>query len=602
MTLTAKGDVQLGGNPYLLTRGGYRMGQSRAAEPRFGGATEQQFEHADNWTYWGSEKWYGMGWPDFEPGGPFLDGYGLDLSLSGQIKVAKNLVQSKADAVNVDGYVAIPLGHNWIVFIGKTDGTMFSSHDAGASWTTNASSLGVGIKPRGTYGILKNDYYLGTTGGKLAKAVFNDDGTGAVSFLDMGIGGPSPNDTYVLGAFQGKLWVGSINYIGTFDGTNWQQQFAGVVDGTVIAGAVGNSVLYMMTSGPQARLYMTDGSQLIQLAILGSDFVPSSMIFLETLMIFGASTDDANTQGEVWRIEPGGQGLRSFFTFGPQDGNDYGIRSAIVDRGVALWGANRKTGIGVYDPDLDVYEDVTLGFYVGSTIDTVTGIIHGILQSKSVLYCGIQGQGIYKQGVPGKFRITSSVFGGVTKHIQKLWGFGELYHSTLLNGQTITAKASKDGTTFTTWGTSDVDGETFKIIDAPTDYKNPYLQWDLSGDAFSNDLTIFGYALGFVEVSDNPKKEWDLVIAVEGSTAKPQMYRDFTNNPRTALQMVTELNALWNKRTTFDDLDGTQYTVMFRVPSLRSTTGQLAGELVRVVESGTLTELEFGYRVHLVEL
>ncbi|HET7713850.1 MAG TPA: hypothetical protein VFK94_06445 [Patescibacteria group bacterium] len=600
MTLTDKGDIQINGQPYRLVRGGYQIGQSAASEPRMGGATEQEFEHTDNWTYYGNAKWYGMGWPEFEPGGPFLDGYGLDLSIAGSVKIAKQLILSQASVADSGGYVAVPLGHNWIVFIGKTSGTMWTSNNAGASWSSFADALGVGIKPRGTYGILKNDYYIGSTLGKLAKFVFNDDGTGAVTFLDMGVGGPSPNDTYVLGAYKGKLWIGSINSIHTYDGTTWTQMFTGTVDGTVIAGAVGNNVMYMMTSGPQSRLYMTDGTQLLQLAVLGSDFVPTSMVFLETLMIFGHSTDDSNTKGEVWRMEEGG--IRPFFKFGADDGQDYGIRCAVVDRGKVLWGANRKSGIGVYDPDLDIYDDVTMGFYVGSTIDTVAAGVHGILQSKGVLYCGIEGSGLYKQGTPGKFRLTGSLFGANTKHINKLWGFAEIYHSALAAGQHIDVRVMKDGVTPNAWGISDTLASTFKIIPGTADYKSPYIQYDLVGDAFGADLTIFDMSLAFVEISDNPKKEWDLVIAIEGSVKHPQIYIDGTDNPRSAMTMAAELNALWNKRTTFDDVDGVRYNVIFRVPRLRATSGPLSGEMVRIVDGGAVSELSFAYKVHLVEL
>jgi hypothetical protein len=60
--------------------------------------------------------------------------------------------------------------------------------------------------------------------------------------------------------------------------------------------------------------------------------------------------------------------------------------------------------------------------------------------------------------------------------------------------------------------------------------------------------------------------------------------------------MLTELNALWNTVTTFDDLDGTQYNVVFRAPKQRTD------DINKDVASGAVTDLVVNYAVHLVQM
>ena len=585
MSNSTAGDILIGGQPYLLSPNGYLVRESPKSAPRIGGATGKDFIHADEWNYWGESDWIGMGQSDWIADGPFSDGYGLDLTTPGQITIAKQLASTQADAANTGGYVAFTDGTTRCWFIGKTNGTAYYSADL-AAWTSAANTPAAGQLATSS-GTLKGVQYVTTDGGKL----YSLSGTAWANVA----GEPLATPAYILGSYKGKLWIGYANALYYYDGTAWSTtQFAGFIDGTPIVGAVGNGVLYFITKGPQSRVFLTDTNQLHHVATLGSDFLPKAAVFLETLLLFGHGSDDTNTAGQVWRLETGG--VAPIFTY-KDFTNDFGIRSAVQDGSVILWGANRKTGIGVYDPSLDIFQDVQMGFYVSSTIDTLTGAVHGITQFQGLRVCGIEGQGIYKQTTPGTYQIRSSKFDGNTKNINKLWGFGELNHSALISGQTAVLKTSKDGTTLDTWGTSSTAGDTTAIIPGPVNYKSPFLQYDVSGTANGSALSIFDISLSNVEMSDNPKRQWELALDLQGGTTDLQQMRDGTFNTRSAAQMMADLAALWNTKTTFQDIDGSLYTVLLKGPSARMS------EILKDVSgAGALEDLVAFYRVTIIQL
>lgn len=589
MALTTTGDILLNNLPYLIRKGTYQLFESKKSYPRTGGASAPEFNHGDSWTYQGQSDWIGTGQKDWLADGPFFDGWGLDLSAAGQINVAKQLAQTQADAVNV-GWIPLTIDTTRFCMIGKTDGKTYYTTDL-TTWSVknlaDAGYLPAGITPY-TVGQLKGVYYVSVSNGKLYST------TDGLTYTDKSTGGPT-TPAYILGAYKGKLYVGYANALYTYDGTTWTQLFTGFIDGTPTLGAVGNNVIYMVTSGPRAKVYMTDSNQLYHAGTIDNDFLPRACAYVETLHIVGSQTDDALTKGQWYRLQK--TGLTPIFTYG--DGTvDSGIRSAYLNDNRMYWGANRASGLGVYDPTMDLFADSQMGFYVSSVISSVAGTVHGIGQFNKVMVCGIEGYGIYKQTTPGTFSVTGSNYDGNTKNINKVWGFSEIHHSTLQAGQTVTVATSKDaGSNFTTWGTSNTVGDASKLIAAPNNYKTAYNMYKMTGDANGVDLSIFDIAFAFFEAADNPKKEWAFTLILEGGTGgEYQVMRDQTLNTRSATTMITELNNLWNTKTSFDDLDGTSYTVLFRPPVGR------VDDQIKDVQSGAITDMVIFYNVRLSEI
>src|SRR5687767_13983281 len=124
MAITAAGHVRINNRDYLIKRGTYQVFESQRSHPRFGGATDKEFLQGNNWTYWGQSDLIGDIEDDWIGDGPFQTGYGIDISaVDGQVKLAKALIQTQADAANSAGYVSFTAGTTRMWFIGKTNGT-----------------------------------------------------------------------------------------------------------------------------------------------------------------------------------------------------------------------------------------------------------------------------------------------------------------------------------------------------------------------------------------------------------------------------------------------------------------------------------------------
>ena len=580
-------DIKLNGKGYRLTSpGGWKFSESPKSLPGAGRASSEEFSDADDWSRWGQSDWQGEGQDDWLGDGPYLEGYGLDLDQTGAINVAKALTQARS--ASSTGWVMFPVAQTCLVCIGKTTSTM-EKKAAGGGWSSTSNIPASGVKPT-SWGILKGVYYVGGDNGRIYSTT---DGT---TFTDKGTQGPT-TPSYILGAVKGKLYVGSANKLLTYDGTTWAEVFATLIDGTPVIGARGSGGLYFITQGPYSVIYWTDGNQLHQMAAFGSDFMPKDCAFKNRLHIVGSTNSETNTLGSWWALSQ--NQLDLLYDFG--DGTkDYGIRSLLDDGNKLYWGANNMTGAGVFDETLDLYEDFQGGFYVGSTIDSITtGVVDGMAQFEGIVYVGIQGQGIYGQATPGTYRVRSSLFSGQSKNVNKAWGIAEVRHSSLVSGQTCVVKTLKDGVTLDTWGTSSTVGTVNKIIDAPTTpYKSPVLQYELSGTANGSVMSINSIQFSFIEASDNPKRRWILTIQLEGSADDQMQYQDGTDIGRSSVAMKAELDALWNTITSFEDIDGTTYSkVIVKFPAAR------ADEIIKDADSaGTLTEVVMPYQIHLTQL
>jgi hypothetical protein len=232
-----------------------------------------------------------------------------------------------------------------------------------------------------------------------------------------------------------------------------------------------------------------------------------------------------------------------------------------------------------------------------------------LTEVKGVRYAGIEGAGIYKTTTPGTFKVKHGLYGADQRNIQKRWGQAEIRHTTLLGGQVVTVKTTKNPTDAEdNWGNSTGSGVP---IPAPSGYKTPYLSVMLSGDANGQALTIYDVALAYLRVPDVTKKEWRLTIAVEGhnvvhgnvQSGNRQFDRSGVEQSRTSMQMISDLNALWNQTVSFEDLDGTTHTVIVRGADARPSAGNTrSGEIDRHVTAGTVDNLSMPYTLHLIEL
>lgn len=616
---TSLGDILLDGKPYSLDIGGYHVSESirtrpsPAAQPR----TLSTFEHQNNWQYMGQSSWAGMGFPKYEGDvGTFKDAYGIDIGTEGELRIANKLAIDLADTTNPDGYVAYRIGypvghasfgHDRAIFQGKTTATSFSKDTNTGIWTTTPNAMAVGVKAV-SHGFFNSTTFIGATNGKIFQT---DDG---ITFVDKGTPGPTTS-AYILGGFLGLMYFaygdGSIWRMDTGGGfTNFVP--AGTLSQLAVAGASGGNVFYIVTAGPSPQVLFTDGQKLYQATVIGTDFQPRSAVFLGKLFIFGDQSFAAAPKGACWVL--GQNGISEDLTFG--DGvADQGIRTAKVEGEVILWSATgnasgfNQSGIGVFDPRLDVSPDVPLGFYVAHTTAFTSQKVHGLTEVKGVRYAGVEGAGIYKTTTPGTFKVMHGLYGADQRNIQKRWGQAEIRHTTLLGGQVVTVKTTKNPTDAEdNWGNSTGSGVP---IPAPGGYKTPYLSVMLSGDANGQPLTIFDVALAYLRVPDVTKKEWRITIAVDGSnvahgnmqSGNRQFDRSGAEQTRTSIQMIADLNALWNQTVSFEDLDGTTHTVIVRGADARPSAGNSrSGEIDRHVTAGVVDNLSMPYTLHLIEL
>ena len=627
---TVKGDIQINGKDYLIAPRGYSFTESLRTRPN--PTTEPRslstLEHQNNWAYMGQTEFYGMGFPNKLGDGPFKDAYGIDISgTDAHLKVAKNLTLDQADAVNVDGYVGFRIGypkgdpnygHDRVIFVGKTDGKSWSKDCQTGIWTGTASALGAGVKAV-SHGFFNRTTFVGASNGHIFQT---DDG---ITYTDKGVvaGAPATN-CYILGVLKGAM------YFGYSDGSLYSMDTggsfvnlvpAGSIGGTPVCGAAGANVLYILTEGPSPQVLFTDGTSLFQNTIIGTDFNPRAAVFLGKLFIFGDQSFGTTKKGAIWTLSA--NGLAEELSFGDNT-EDQSILSAHIEGEQILWtatgnAATGKSGIGVWDPKLDRSPDIFLGFYVSNVTDYSAGKrVHGVTTGLGVRYAGVEGVGIYKEGSYSTFKLWMGLFGADQRNIRKLWGSAEVHHSTLAAGQTVTISTTKKPTDApTVWGSSSTAGKDSATLPTPGGgYFTPFLSVIISGDAAGAALDIYDVALSYIKVPDTVKLEWRIGVAISGHDgfndngewvpAQRQVMRDGTDNTRTSIQMITELKAILNSVVTFQDLDGSEHTVIVKAPSgyPDADGNPRAQELDRRVDAAgvSVANLTETFNLYLVEL
>lgn len=637
---TKDGDFLLDGKAYRLTAGGYSIDESVRTRPAPANQPRSlsTFEHQDNYIYFGEGKFLGMGFPAWQGDGPFDIGYGMTMDPEGTLGVADTMVIGVADAVNVDGYVGFRIGYGGgtgpdaagdrVVFMGKTDGKSIRWRTTGGWTGPTATAISTAGKKAVSHGFFSRITLVGDNDGKVWST---NDG---VTYVDLGRPDPSVAglNTYILGSFKGQLYV-SFGTGATNNNSLWRMNsdlsweispdgpflIAGVLDMTVVAGASGTNVLYMVTEGPSPRILFTDGRELFQANVISSDFNPHAAVFFGKLFMFGEQGFDTATKGACWTL--GANGLSEELSFGDASSNQ-GIFTAQVEGEVILWGATGNaevpTGIGVWDPRLDQSPDAALGYYVSNTISgaSVNKVI-GLAALAGKRYMGVAGVGVYGSTTPGAFLVRTGLYGADQRNIDKRWPVAEVHHSTLTAGQTITVKTRKDkAEAATTWDTSSTVGTKYKHMLSPADYRTPYLQGIVSGNAAGAALTLYDVAFGYIQTTTHAdiKREWRLGIAVEGfdnprftTPSKGREYnRQGVAETRTSMQIKAELDALWNKEVCFEDIDGTEYTVLVKAAGYHPTAGwpsRFFPELDRYVDAaGIVQNLSLDYRLHLIEM
>lgn len=623
---TADGDILLDGEAYRLTAGGHRVSESIRTRPAPANQPRSlsQFEHQNDYIYFGQGKLLGQGFPIWQGDGPFDIGYGLNMDPEGTMGVADTMVLGRADSANTDGYVGFRIGYppgsaeeNRIIFMGRNDG---KSHVRKQTAGWQAVDSGINPSKAVSHGFFSRITLIGASDGKLYRT---DDG---FAFTDEGRPDASVTglDANILGSFKGQLYVGysdgsiwKMNADLTWDTADGPFLEAGTLDMTPIIGASGTNVLYIITEGPSPRILFTDGKELFQANVITSDFNPRAAVFFGKLFLFGEQGFDVATKGAAWTL--GALGIAEELSFGDASVNQ-GIFTAQVEGEVILWGATGNTevpsGIGVWDPRLDQSPDAALGYYVSNIAAGTVGSnkVSGLAALAGKRYMGLAGVGIYETTTPGTFMFRTGLYGADQRNIDKRWPVGQIHHSALGVGQTISLKSRKDKeSSYDTWGTNSVDGTTEESFPSPTDYRSPYLQIQLTGTAAGLDLTVYDVALGYIQATnhDDIKRTWSLRIAIEGfenpklsdPTKGLQYTRQGVQDTRTSMEMKTALDLLWNKEVCFEDIDGTTYKVLVKAASEHPNAGfpSRFGELDRHVTAGVVDNLSLVYELTLVE-
>lgn len=638
---TRDGDILLDGKAYRLTAGGYHITESARTRPAppTQPRSLSSFEHQDNYIYFGQGKFLGMGFPIWQGDGPFEIGYGMNMDTEGTLGVADTLTLGAADAANVDGYVGFRIGYGGgagpdgggdrIVFIGKTDGKVIRWRTTGGWSGPTATAISTAGKKAVSHGFFSRITMVGDNNGHVWST---NDG---VTYVDLGTPDASvaAMNTYILGSFKGQLYV-SFGTGATDNNSIWRMNSdltwatgttepvlaAGVLDMTVVAGASGTNVLYMVTEGPSPRVLFTDGKELFQANVISSDFNPHAAVFFGKLFMFGEQGFDVFSKGACWTL--GANGLAEELSFGDASVNQ-GIFSAQVEGEVILWGATGNievpSGIGVWDPRLDQSPDAALGYYVSNTAaGTSNSKVVGLAALAGKRYMGIAGVGVYGTTSPGAFMVRTGLYGADQRNIDKRWPVAEIHHSALTAGQSMTVQTRKDkAEAATTWGTSSTLGTKYKHILSPADYRSPYLQGIVTGNANGTAMTLYDVAFGYIQttVTADIKREWHLGISVEGMddvkrSRDVNRARQFTRqgvpDTRTSVDLKTELDALWNKEVCFEDIDGTEYTVLVKSAEYHPTAGwpsRFFPELDRFVDaSGVVKNISVDYKLTLVQM
>lgn len=619
---TTIGDILLDGDPYLLVPNGWQRMESVRTQPRATFRSAREFHRADGWNWWGMSDFYGMGVDNYVGDGPFLLGKGITLDTPGQFDVAKQLTKKVSETTANAGWIAftVPAGPSGprAIFAGKNVGKLWYSDDGGDTYTLVSNPWGVGIYATSwatgltlTGGLV--NYWVGDTNGHLWKT--NDGNT----WTDKGTpaGGTS---LYVIGEFRGKLYCGHANgKLYTYDGTSFVEVFTGQLGTPITMGAVGNGYLHLLTAGPRMKLYITDATTLYNVQEVRTDFIGKSAVYLDTLWVFGNKTVSASGAGKgaIWRL--GASGLEPVFEWGEDEQYAFGIETAVLDGDKIVWTARlyddepssgsfnapvSGTGIGVFDPGLDIFDDLTMGFYIAGTQSTSSGVPSGITRVGANLLYGIAGDGFYRETTPGPYVLISSTFDGLEPNVRHLWGQAVVKSSKLIAGQSVNfmTRRSSQGFDNEAWGATSggAAGDDTHMFESPgggTAYYTAEVQYVVWGDASDDPLTVFDVSMSFISVPETPKREWDLVVDCAGNARNPQRMRDGSANARGSIAQIADLNALWNTAVSFEDVDGTVYPAVIVKGPKENDEG-----MHRILTGAAVTDFRTRYRLHLTEL
>lgn len=595
-TVKAPFDVQLNGKKYLVMPGTYRerpvpdtIKPFRTPE----GSPEARDNNEPAWAWWEQSNWDGEGVDDWDRDGVYLEGWGVDLATAGQVAAAERFVQGLADTTNPDGYLLIPFSSTLSIAIGKTTGKAWTSPDL-IAWTDRGFINGTSQSST-SWSFYKGALVVGMGNGDLRTTA---DGITWAAYA--GPVKPSAVPAYVLGSYRSKLYIAWNSDLRTWNSSTLDVVV--VLDGTPVASAVGAGSMFIIAQGTPAHLYMASGDQLVELMQWPNDFQPDDAIFTDTLYVSGGATASGAEAGQVWGYTQNGLELLYEFPEIHGAGVDYRIRSLAARGHELLFSYNKGAGIGIYNSTLDLYEFPTLGFNLGSRTPATfagAGKVIGILPRQGKTAIGVAGEGLYYTTGFSDFQLVSSLFGALSKRVTKLWGLCKVTHTALQAGQSVQVEFSTDGgTSWTSLGTSNTLGAVEKYLPFPSELFASVIQYRITGTANNASLAVLDIAFSFIEASQNPKRYWTFVIGLGGSDEEPMLYRDWTPFERSSTTMKAELDGLWNKRFSFQDLFNKTYTVMMPGPYVD------VDDIVRVVDSGDETSIESvlaNYRVFLVE-
>jgi len=591
-------DVKLNSKKYLIIPGTYQMSGVRESMARpgatHGGDPNDRSNEDPSWAWWSQTLWQGDGVDDWSGDGGFVQATGLDLFNDGQATAAAKFFQGQS-STGTD-WLFIPLNNTTIIAINKDTGRAYTATSV-LTWTDRGVIGGAGAT---SWTFYKGTLIVALTNGDLRTTT---DGItwSAYPILSK----PSSNACYLLGVYRSKLYLAWSNDLRTWDGTTLT--VLATVDGTPIAGAVGQGVLFIIAQGTPGHIYMAQADQFVELMQFPSDFQVSDCIFMDTLYVSGGTLDTSGGfSGEIWRLVQ--NGLEFIYEVPRVSGSgvDYRIYSMYNLSGLLYFSYNSSggnpCGLGIYDPTLDIFVSPRLGSYIGPLAPAASdGLVKGIGSWKGSLLIGIGGRGIYYTDETTKtdFKVTSSLFGSESKRINKMWGWCEITTTALTTGQSVLVEYSIDGGgSWTTLGTHNVVGATKAYLSFPANFKSPFLQYRFTGTANSVALAVLDISFSYIEASSNPKRIWRFQLGLQGSADKPMKYRDRTDFERTALQMKSELDALWNTRFSYEDITGTTYNVV--MPHV----GVVADDIVRTYDQGEQSTMKFvqiKYEVTLVE-
>jgi hypothetical protein len=571
MPATAQYHVVIDGQGYLVDLDTYRRAisqasifasKTRAGDASYGDLSQQ--------NVWAQQDWRGgFGYPEWDPNNPtrFADGKGIDTSF-GDLRLGRTQTSVFNPATNDIYGLAVYEGN--IYAISGSSGLIWRSTNGGVTWSQHHDTTRASLRSIALFaGLL-------VVGSGDSGELFRWNGTDWASYFTI-----SGSPTAIRSLFT---WFRTANATELYAGCSLTATTAKLVRlsttpaETLIANvylpkidAIGanDGKLYFCalddTSGVRGEVFTFDGSNTRSVTSLPDNAITSFTEYQNQLWA------GSRTRGKIWTVAT--TGLTEQFSIpevamsgSPPDFTD-AIRSLVVDRGRLYFPAVDVQGLSLYQYDGNGWCRITSG---GSGEEARA---LAAFNNELFVTTGDVNPFIYRvaQTYPTSGELITGWFDAELGSIEKGFVRLTLAHAPLAAGETIAVHyALDDATTWTSLGTSDVDGAGTASFTFPAQTKGRRIRFRFTLSLTTNTATprlrdaILEYQLSSLS-GTTIKSEWSFEALLEGTSELPLIRLDQSAETQTGGQLSA---ALWTSRgkagaISFTDIAAVARTVYF---------------------------------------